>query len=64
MKVGPKDLQIEVRALPLARYAYFRTAFCGVITAGYKHVGVKRTYVRVARWNPLESRLVMRAAWV
>ncbi|MFT3927488.1 MAG: hypothetical protein QM778_33450 [Myxococcales bacterium] len=63
-KVGPKDLTIEIRHASLPRYAYFRTAFCGVVRAGYKYVGVRAAYVRVADWNEAQDRFLMRAAWV
>jgi hypothetical protein len=63
-KVGPKDLMIEIRSARLPRYAYFRTAFCGVVRAGYKYVGVRTAYVRAAQWDATNDRFVMRAAWV
>lgn len=63
-KVGPKDLTIEVRHASPLHSAYFRRAFCGVVQAGYKYVGVRAAYVRIARWEAPQSRFVMRAAWV
>ena len=63
-KVGPKDLTIEIRGAALPRYAYFRHAFCGVVRAGFKYVGVRAAYVRIANWDPARDRFVMRAAWV
>lgn len=62
-KVGPKDLLIEVSRMGLPRFAYFRTAFCGVVKSGYKYVGVRAAYVRVSTWDERSDRLVMRAAW-
>jgi hypothetical protein len=63
-KVGPKDLTIEVSKAGLPSFSYFRTAFCGVVKAGYKYVGVRAAYVRVTQWDPSRDRFVMRAAWV
>lgn len=63
-KEGPKDLTIEVRAARLPQFEYFRTAFCGVVRAGFKYVGVRTAYVRIASWDEAKERFVMRAAWV
>lgn len=63
-KVGPKDLTIEIRSAALPRFAYFRHAFCGVVRAGFKYVGVRVAYVRIAQWDLARDRFVMRAAWV
>ncbi|MEY4514767.1 MAG: hypothetical protein RLZZ450_6889 [Pseudomonadota bacterium] len=64
VKVGPKDLTIEVRSAKLPQFVYFRTAFCGVVRAGFKYVGVRTAYVRVSSWDERADRFVMRAAWV
>jgi hypothetical protein len=63
IKVGPKDLAIEVRSARLPQFQYFRTAFCGVVRAGFKFVGVQTAYVKVSRWDSAADRFVMRAAW-
>ena len=63
-KVGPKDLMIDIRSARLPQFEYFRTAFCGVVRAGFKYVGVSVAYVRIARWEAAHDRFVMRAAWV
>ena len=64
VKVGPKDMTIEILGASLPSYAYFRTGFCGVVRAGYKYVGVRVAYVSTARWDQVSDRFVMRAAWV
>jgi len=64
IKEGPKDLTIDVRAARLPQCEYFRTAFCGVVRSGFKYVGVRMAYVRVASWDEPKDRFVMRAAWV
>jgi hypothetical protein len=61
--VGPKDLTVEVRSAQLPRYRYFRTAFCGVLRAGFKFVGTKAAYVNVASWDAATDRFFVRAAW-
>jgi hypothetical protein len=63
-KVGPKELMIEIRLTGVLHSAYFRQAFCGVVRAGYKYVGTRAAYVRIARWESNVERFVMRAAWV
>lgn len=63
-KEGLKDLTIEVRAARLPQFEYFRTAFCGVVKAGFKYVGVRTAYVRITSWDEARDRFVMRAAWV
>ena len=64
VKVGPKDLTIEIVGAAIPRYQYVREGFCGVVRAGYKYVGVRAAYVRVAQWDPAKDKFVMRAAWV
>lgn len=64
VRVGPKDLTIEICNARLSASSYFRAAFCGVVRAGYKYVGARAAYVRVASWEPRADRLVMSAAWV
>lgn len=63
-KTAPKDARVEVHNLGLARYAYFRTAFCGVIVAGIKLGAGRSVIVHVANGGRTEDRLVFNAAWV
>jgi hypothetical protein len=63
-KVGPKDLTIDMLAARLPRYDYFRTAFVGVVRAGFKFVGVRTAYVKQGAWQPERDRFVIQAAWV
>lgn len=63
-KTAPKDVRVEVHHLPLARYQYFRTAFCGVISAGIKLGAGRSVSVRVTNTGRVEERLVFNAAWV
>lgn len=63
-KTAPKDARVEVHHLPLARFAYFRTGFCGVISAGIKLGAGQSVIVRVAKSGRVEERLVFNAAWV
>jgi hypothetical protein len=62
-KVGPKDLAIEVRSARLPHFNYFRNGFCGVVRAGFKFVGIRVAYVKVARWDRATDRFTVRAAW-
>lgn len=64
VKVGPKDLTVEVRGSQLAQFVYFRTGFTGVVRAGFKFVGVRAAYVNQSPWDAKLDRFVMRAAWV
>ncbi len=63
-KTGPKDVRVEIHLLPLARYAYFRVAFCGVISAGIKLGAGRAVSVRLGNAGNFEHRLVLRSAWV
>jgi hypothetical protein len=63
-KVGPKDARVEVHKLALARFAYFRAGFCGVIGAGIKLGAGRAVSVRISNARDFENRLVFRAAWV
>ncbi|MDB4976204.1 MAG: hypothetical protein JWN48_4545 [Myxococcaceae bacterium] len=64
LKLGPKDLTIEILGASLTHYAYFRHALCGVVRGAATHVGVRVAYVRIVRWDANHDRFVMRAAWV
>jgi hypothetical protein len=61
---GPKDLDIEVRGLPLVRLPYFRTAFCGVVRAGIAFAGVRSALVKQKSHRTEENVYLMHAAWV
>jgi hypothetical protein len=63
-KTGPKDARIEIHQLSLSRFAYFRTAFCGVIGVGIRLGAGKSVTVRVASARQPEQLLVFRAMWV
>ena len=63
-RTAPKDCRIEVFELPLARFPYFRSAFCGVIASGIKLGGGRAVTVRTANERAVESKLVYRASWV
>ena len=63
-RTAPKDARVEVHHLSLSRYAYFRTAFCGVIGAGIKLGAGRSVIVHVANGGRVEERLVFKAAWV
>jgi Protein of unknown function (DUF2378) len=64
VQTGPKDLDIEVRGLPLVRLPYFRTAFCGVVRAGIAFSGVRSAHVKPRIHRPEDGQYVMHAAWV
>lgn len=63
-KSGPKDARVEICGLPLARFAYFRSAFCGVISTGIKLGAGRAVNVRVSGSRDFDQRLVFKAAWV
>lgn len=63
-KKGPKDATIEVRNLPLARFSYFRAAFCGVIASGGKLGAGRAVTVKVTDAREVETRLVFSVSWV
>jgi hypothetical protein len=64
LKAGPKDIAIEVRGAQLSQFVYFRTAFTGVVRAGFKIVGVRASYVNQTPWESRIDRFTMHAAWV
>jgi hypothetical protein len=63
-KMGPKDLQIEIKGLGLLRYAYVRSTYAALVRAALLLFGARTAYVNVARWQPGSSDLVLLAAWV
>jgi hypothetical protein len=64
VKTGPKDIDIEVRGLPLVRFPYFRIAFTGVVRAGIAFSGVRSAHVKQQSFNADKLAFMMRAAWV
>lgn len=63
-RVGPKDCTVDVRVLQLCRYAYFRAAFCGVLTSVLKLGAGKAVSARVTSAGGFEQRCVFRCSWV
>ena len=63
-KVGPKDAQIDFRLLTLARFAYFRVGFCGVIASGIKLGAGRAVNVKVVELREPEVRMRIKAQWV
>jgi hypothetical protein len=64
IKVGPKDLLIDIREAQLPRYEYFRIGFCGVVKAAFKLGGTKTVQVTTDKWSISGDRLSIRASWV
>lgn len=64
IKVGPKDALVDMRNLDLARYAYFRAAFCGVLVSGIKLGAGRAVHTRILDLREPETRLRVRAEWV
>ena len=63
-RVGPKDVQVDFHLLTLARYAYFRVAFCGVIASGIKLGAGRSVHVKVVDVKNPEVRMRIKAEWV
>ena len=63
-KVGPKDVQVDFHLLTLARFAYFRVAFCGVIASGIKLGAGRAVHVKVVDVRNPELRMRIKAEWV
>ncbi len=63
VKVGPKDLTIELKGARLTRFEYFRSAFAGVVRASFRFIGVRAAYVKQGPWLGNVDRFVMSAAW-
>lgn len=63
-KVGPKDAQVDFHLLTLARFAYFRVAFCGVIASGIKLGAGRAVNVKVVDLRNPEVRMRIKAEWV
>ncbi|HEX5657010.1 MAG TPA: hypothetical protein VFX59_07430 [Polyangiales bacterium] len=63
-KVGPKDITVDMRVLPLCEYAYFRAAFCGVVGTVIKLGAGRSVVVRIANSSGFAKRCVFRCSWV
>lgn len=63
-RTGPKDIAVEILGANLPRFAYFRTAFTGIIRAGFKVVGVRTAYVHDGPWDSRADRFVLKGSWV
>lgn len=61
VKVGPKDGLTEFFQLPIAQFAYFRAAFCGVSQVGISLFTTK-AYVRVVGTS--KDGFSVRSSWV
>jgi hypothetical protein len=62
-KLGPKDLELDVRGLALVRFGYFRHAYASLVRAGLLLFGARSAYVNIVRWQASTLELVMHAAW-
>ncbi|MGO8996929.1 MAG: hypothetical protein ACLQVI_26745 [Polyangiaceae bacterium] len=60
-KVGPKDGLGEYFQIPMAQFAYFRSAFCGVSLAGIS-LFTPKAYVRVVSTS--KDGFSIRSSWV
>jgi hypothetical protein len=60
-RVGPKDGLNEYSQLPLARFSYFRSAFCGVSLVGISLFTTK-AYIRVVA--TAKDGFTIRSSWV
>ncbi|HEY6876619.1 MAG TPA: hypothetical protein VI299_01320 [Polyangiales bacterium] len=63
-QTGPKDVDMEIRGLPLCKFVHFRTGFTGVVRAAFIFIGVKSNHVKQQSYNPAQNVFVMHAAWV
>jgi hypothetical protein len=61
VKAGPKDGVMELFQLPIAQFAYFRAAFCGVSQVGISFFTTK-AYVRVI--GTTKDGFSVRSSWV
>lgn len=60
-RAGPKDVLLDIRDVPLARYAFFRAAFRGANDAALRMLAAT-VYVREQRSSP--TSLCLRLSWV
>jgi hypothetical protein len=61
-ETGPKDARVELHQCPLARYAYCRNGWRGII-AGMAEQVSRRVYVTEARDQSSDVRFVAHVAW-
>ncbi|MGH7297457.1 MAG: hypothetical protein ACRELB_21150 [Polyangiaceae bacterium] len=61
-QIGPKDATIEIRAVPLCRFAYFRDALRGVNTSGLG-ILARSLYVRELPHRTNATGMCLRASW-
>lgn len=59
-RLGPKDVSLELRDFPFARYAYFRHGFRGMNAEGLK-LFARTVYVRETSSSP--TSIVLRISW-
>jgi hypothetical protein len=62
-RLGPKEAELDIRMLPMSRYAYFRHAFAG---ANYVGLGLfaRKVYVNVLAKRSTDTSCAMRVSWV
>jgi hypothetical protein len=61
-RAGPKDAIIQVAKMPLARFPYFRAAYCGVTLAGAR-LFAKTAFVRPLSASVSDYGFAFRLAW-
>jgi len=64
VRTGPNEARAEVCLLPLAKFAYFRAGFSGVISSAIKLGAGRNVTIRVLPSVQHEQRCVFRCSWV
>ena len=63
-RVGPKDLQLEMKGLSLVQVPYFRLGFAAIVRSALKVFGARSAYVKVAGYREGTDELTFLASWV
>jgi hypothetical protein len=64
VKVGPKDVDLEIEGNLLFRSSYFQRAFVAATRAAFLALGCRVTHVRVVRVEAGGAQAVTRISWV
>jgi len=64
VKLGPKELQVEILGNPLMRYQYYRTAYCAATRVAFSVLGTRVAYVKFAGYRTKHDETHVRVSWV
>ncbi|MEY4578953.1 MAG: hypothetical protein RL701_3656 [Pseudomonadota bacterium] len=63
IKLGPKDMRIDVRGNTLFQFQYYRVAYSASLRARFTGFGARIVYVKFAPYNEDNAFMAVRVSW-